>query len=152
MCIRTESCCKEWSDVDVNATYRVLGGSIPRLEGSRGTVLPLLCRAMRVWLKENEVRRALIIDTDRPSWVNHEAFYGCWMAAICLRLRWAREKWIRSLFRCLCMQFQVDAAVELAMKLRVCMDRDDSIIYVGFSFRSKRPYYGLVEARAPHER
>ena len=30
--------------------------------------------------------------------------------------------------------------------------RDDSIIYVGFSFRSMRSYYGLVEARAPHER
>ena len=74
------------------------------------------------------------------------------MVALCLRLRWAREKWIRSLFRCLCMQFQVDTAVELAMKLRVWMDRDDSKIYVGFSFRSKRPYYGLAEARAPHER
>ena len=74
------------------------------------------------------------------------------MVALCLRLRWAREKWIRSLFRCLCMQFQVDTAVELATKLRVCMDRDDSIIYVGFSFRSMRSYYGLVEAHAPHER
>ena len=50
------------------------------------------------------------------------------------------------------MQFQVDTAVALAMKLRVCINRDDSIIYVGFSFRSKRPYYGLVEARSPHER
>ena len=140
----------EWSDV--NAIYRTLGGSIPSLEGSWDTVWPLLCRAMHVWLKENEVQRALIIDTDRPSWVNHEAFYGCWMVTLCLRLRWAREKWIRSLFRCLCMQLQVDTAVELAMKLRVCMDRDDSIMHVGFSFRSKRPYYGLVEACAPHER
>ena len=50
------------------------------------------------------------------------------------------------------MQFQVDTAEELAVKLRVCMDRDDSIIYVGFSVRSKRPYYGLVEACAPHGR
>ena len=140
----------EWSDV--NAMYRILGGSMPSPEGSRGTVWPELCRAMHGWLKENEAQRALIVDTDRPSWVSHEAFYGYWMVALCLRLRWAREKWIRSLFRCLCMQFQVDTAVGLATKLRVCMDRDDSIIYVGFSFRSKRPYYGLVEARAPHER
>ena len=50
------------------------------------------------------------------------------------------------------MQFQVDTAVELAAKFRVCMDRDNSTIYVGFSFRSMRSYYGLVEARAPHER
>ena len=73
------------------------------------------------------------------------------MVALWLRLRWAHEKWIRSLFRCLCMKFQVDTAKELAVKLRVCMDRDDSILCVGFSFRSKRPYYGLVEAHAPHE-
>ena len=50
------------------------------------------------------------------------------------------------------MQFQVDTAEELAVKLRVYMDRDGSIIYLGFSFGSKRPYYGLVEAHAPHER
>ena len=101
---------------------------------------------MHGWLTENEAPRALIIDTDRPPWVSHEAFYGCWMFALCLRLRWAREKWIRSLFLCLCMQFQVDTTEDLAAKLRVCMDRDGSIIYVGFSFSSKRPYYGLVEA------
>ena len=79
----------EWPDV--NAMYRILGDSTPSLEGSRDTVWPLLCCAMHVWLKENEVQRALIIDTDRPPWVNHEAFYGCWMVARCLRLRWARE-------------------------------------------------------------
>ena len=121
---------------DVNATYRILGDSMPSLEGSRGTVWHEFCRAMHGWLKEYEARRARIIDTDRPSWVAHKAFYGYWMVA---------------LFRCLCMQFQVDFAEELAAKLRVCMDRDDSIIYIGFSFGSKRPYYGLVEARARHE-
>ena len=90
---------------------------MPSLEGSRDTVWPELCRAMHVWLKENEAPRALIVDTDRPSWGSPEAFYGYWMVALCLRLRWAREKWIRSLFRCLCMQFQVDTAEELATKL-----------------------------------
>ena len=48
--------------------------------------------------------------------------------------------------------FQVDTADELEVKLRVCMGRDDSIIHVGFSFGSKRPYYGLVEACTPHGR
>ena len=147
---RTRFSATEWSDV--NAMYRILVDSMPSLKGSRDTVWPLLCRAMQVWLKEYEVQRALIIDTDRPSWVNHEASYGYWMLALCLRLRWARERWIRALFRSLCMQFQVDTAEELAKKLRVCMTRDDSIIYVGFSFKSMRSYYGLVEARAPHER
>jgi hypothetical protein len=32
------------------------------------------------------------------------------------------------------------------------MEKDDSIVYVGFSFKSKRPYYGLVHNRAPHGR
>ena len=116
------------------------------------TVWPELRRAMHGRLKENEAQRALIIDTDRPPWVSHETFYGHWMIALCFRLRWAREKWIRSLFHSLRLQFQVDTAEELARKLRVCMDRDDSIIYVGFSFSSRRPYYGLVEARTSHKR
>ena len=50
------------------------------------------------------------------------------------------------------MQFQVDTAEELAAKLGVCMDCGDSMVYVGFVFRSKGPCYGLIEARAPHER
>ena len=32
------------------------------------------------------------------------------------------------------------------------MDRDDSVIYIGFSFHLKLPYYGLVEDHAPHKR
>ena len=97
---------------------------MPSLEESRDTVWPELCRAMHGWLKQT----ALIVDTDRPPWVSHEAFYGYWMVSLCLRLRWAREKWIRSLFRCLCMQFQVDTADELAVKFRVCMHIDDSML------------------------
>ena len=50
----------EWSDV--NAVYRILGGSMPSLEGSRDTVWPELCCAMHGWLKENEAQHALIID------------------------------------------------------------------------------------------
>ena len=80
----------QWSDV--NATRRILGGSMRSLEGSRDTVWLELCRAMHRWLKENEAQRALIVDIDRPSWVSHEAFYGYWMVALCLRLRWAQEK------------------------------------------------------------
>ena len=102
---------------------------MPSPQGSRGTVWPVLCRAMHGWLKEHEGQRALIIDTDRPSWVSHETFYGHWMIALCLRLRWAQVKWLRSLFHSLCLQFQVDTAKQLAGKLRVCMDRDDSVMF-----------------------
>ena len=95
----------EWSDV--NATYRILGGSMPSLEESRDTVWPEFRGAVHGWLKETEAQRALIVDTDKPLWVSHEAFFGYRMVALCLRLRWAREKWIRSLLRCLCMQFHL---------------------------------------------
>ena len=88
--------------------------------------------AMHVLLTGNKAQRAQITETDRPSWVYHETYYGYWMVALCLRLCWAREKWFRSLFRHLCMQFQVDTAVAWAEKLRICMDCDDSMIYIGF--------------------
>ena len=110
---------------------------MPSLEGARDTAWPELRRAMHDWLKEKVAQRALIIDTDRPPWVSHEAIYGRWMVAMCLRLRWAREKLISSLVRCLCVQFQVHTAEELAATLCVCMDRDDSVIYVGFRISSK---------------
>ena len=32
------------------------------------------------------------------------------------------------------------------------MEKDDSIVYVGFSFRTKRPFYGLVHNRKPQQR
>ena len=67
----------EWPDM--NATYRILGASMPSLEGSRDTVWPELCCAMHVWLKENEAhwQRALIIDTDRPSVTIVDISRGC---------------------------------------------------------------------------
>ena len=59
---RTRLITAEWSDV--NATYHILGGSMPSLEGSRDTAWPELCRAMHGWLKGYEARRARIINTD----------------------------------------------------------------------------------------
>ena len=77
----------KWSDM--NVMYHILGDSMPSLDGSQATVWSLLCHAMNGWLKENEVQHALLIDTDRLPWVNHEAFYGCWMVALFLHLCWA---------------------------------------------------------------
>ena len=110
----------KWYDIDT--MYHILGDSMTSPKGLGDTVWPLLCCAMHVWLKENEVQHALIVDAHRLPWVNHEAYYGYWMVALCLHLCWARERWISSLFCSLCMQVQVDIAVELATKLHVCMD------------------------------
>ena len=50
------------------------------------------------------------------------------------------------------MQFQVETAVGLSCATRACMEKDDSIVYVGFSFSVKRPYYGMVHNMEPHQR
>ena len=48
--------------------------------------------------------------------------------------------------------FQVETAVNLSCEIRACMEKDDSIVYVGFSFGVKRHYYGMVHNREPHQR
>ena len=67
-------------------------------------------------------------------------------------MRWAREVWVHAHFDRLCRQFHVETAVDLSCVLRACMEKNDSIVYVGFSFKAKRPYYGLVHNRKPQER
>ena len=36
--------------------------------------------------------------------------------------------------------------------LFACMERNDSIAYIGFNLKVKRAYYGMVHERRPHER
>ena len=96
--------------------------------------------------------RAEILHIERTSWKQHEEVYKQSMIGICLRLRWARETWARGIFWRLCDQFCVDTAVDLASALLVCMNRNDSIVYIGFNLQVNRAYYGMVHERAPHER
>ena len=58
-----------------------------------------------------------------PSWNiartrgrRHEEFYvqHTIMLEMCLRMRWARDTWVRMMFQSLCEQFYVDTAVDLA--------------------------------------
>ena len=66
-------------------------------------------------------------------------------------MRWAHEMWVRRTFWRLCNQFCVDTAVDLAQVLNICMERNESIVYIGFNLNVKRAYYGMVHERRPHE-
>ena len=50
---------------------------------------------------------------------------------------------MRGIFRRLCEQFCVVAAVDLANTLIACMERNDSVVYIGFNLKVKRAYYGI---------
>ena len=70
-----------------------------------------------------------------------------------LRVRFAREKWLRKLWRVLTVQWEIDSAVHLASvmtdKLFKKGSEPYSMIYLGFAMSTKAPYVGMVEARNP---
>ena len=70
-----------------------------------------------------------------------------------LRVRFAREKWLRKLWRVLTVQWEIDSAVQLASvmtdKLFKKGSEPYSMIYLGFAMSTKVPYVGMVEARNP---
>ena len=67
-------------------------------------------------------------------------------------MRWASDTWVRKHFERMCSQFQVETAVDLSCAIRTCMEKDDSIVYVGFNFGVRRPYCGMLHNRKPHQR
>ena len=96
---------------------------------------------------EFEGTRARVLRMERASWRQHERLYKGNLLGICLRMRWAREVWVRAHYDRLCIQVHVETAVDLSCVLRACMEKDDYIVHVGFSFILKRPYYGSVHNR-----
>ena len=113
---------------------------MPIVRMKRPAAWSAVCAALAKWMVEFEATRARVLRMERTSWRQHERLYKDNMLGICLRMRWAREVWVRAHFDRLCMQFHVETAVDLSCALRACMEKDDSIVYVGFSFASKRPY------------
>ena len=65
-------------------------------------------------------------------------------------MRWAREVWARAHFDRLCKQLCVETAVDLLCAPKAGIGKGDSIVYVGFNFGVRRPYYGMVHNREPH--
>ena len=105
---------------------------------------------------EFESTRAGMLRMERTSWRQHEQICKDGLLGVPLRMRWGRETWVRKHFERTCSQFQVETAVDLPFAIRACMEKDDSVVYVGFNFGVKRPYYGMVHsrdsAREPHQR
>ena len=104
---------------------------------------------MADWRSTLEWRRLEMLDVARSPWQAHHGLYQANLLGIVLSMRWSRKRWVRSWFNRLCSQYNCDTTVQLTDYLRTVMEREDSIIYVGFSFTSSRPYIGAVEARHP---
>ena len=134
---------------DIRAIVALLGHASPSLHDPRDVVWPRLCQAMDDWRSAFECRRKETLDGDRTPWVAHAKLYQAGLLGVLLSMRFTRHRWVRRWFWRLCNEWQCDTAVQLAASMRTQMDRDDSIIYVAFSFASSRPYIGAVEARYP---
>ena len=134
---------------DLHAMRAVLGPSFPSIDGPNHVVWPRLCEAMADWRSTLECRRLEMLDVARSPWKAHHGLYQANLLGIVLSMRWSRKRWVRSWFNRLCSQYNCDTAVQLTDYLRTVMEREDSIVYVGFSFTSSRPYIGAVEARHP---
>ena len=97
------------------------------------------------------------LDADRNDWKTHNQIYIKGLLGTLLRVRFAREQWLREHFELLCTQWGVHTAVELAEILTrtltsTSVEEHTSIIYIGMSIQVKRPYIGLVENRNPINR
>ena len=70
---------------------------------------------MDVWSEQLVLDRAAVLHAEQTRWKQHEEYYvhvqhnyyDIYMLGIWLRLRWARETWVRGIFRRLCEQFCV---------------------------------------------
>ena len=134
---------------DIRAIVALLGHASPSLLDPRDVVWPRLCQAMDDWRSAFECRRKETLDEDRTPWVAHAKLYQAGLLGVLLSMRFTRHRWVRRWFWRLRNEWQCDSAVQLAESLRIQMDRDDSIIYVAFSFASSRPYIGELEPRCP---
>ena len=125
---------------------------MPVVRMTQQAAWPALCNTLAEWMVRFETTQAGVLRMKRTCWRQHERLYKENLFGVCLQMRWATDVGVRAHFDRLCRQFQVETAVDLSCALRACMEKDDSVVYVGFSFRVKRPYYGLVHNRAPQKR
>ena len=136
--------------IDVQAAADILTHDImPIVRMTRTAARPSLCDTLAEWMVQFERARADLLRMEQTCWIQS-------LLGVCLRMRWAREvyMWVRAHFDRLCKQFHdiVETAGDLTCALKACMEKDDSIVYVGFNFSVRRPYYGMVHNREPHRR
>ena len=128
--------------IDVQAAADILThGIMPIVRMTRPAAWPVLCATLAEWMVHFERTRAGVRCMENPCPRRHEQLYKENLLGVCLlmHIRWAREVWVRAHFVRLCRQFRVRTAEDLASALRAGTGTENSIAYVGLSFRVKRP-------------
>ena len=133
---------------DVMAAQALLGDQAIRFTGERDVDWPALCRAVSLEFTKIVDSRRDLLHHDSPDFAQHARVYVGSILMLCIRMRWAREQWIRRIFMDLCIQHGVATAVELAMKLIPAMEGGSSLCYIGFSLSVKKVYLGTVLERS----
>ena len=108
-----------------------------------------LCDAMHAWLVQHEADRAALVRGDRRQWVAHRELVMKGTLGLCLAMRFSRKQWIRGHFQTLLKQHGVHTAVELAGRVALTHAQPASVVYIGFSYCTSRPYIGMVQSRDP---
>ena len=88
--------------VDVEAALLLLGAAPSLVRGKRWDVWPRLCSAMRQWHDGRVAARKDLLRDDQARWLKYtEATHRDLLGQL-LRLRFARERWLRATFTELC--------------------------------------------------
>ena len=100
--------------------------------------------------------REELLSGERCDWITHNRLYIESLPLLLLRLRFAREKWLRRVWRVLARQWGESSAARLAIHMTSSLFEKEcdpnSLIYLGFAMSTKRPYVGMVEGRNPMSR
>ena len=136
--------------MDLKAALTLLGDRAVNLRVSQPRLWLNMCAAMKVWLDRHECDRGALVLGDRRQWTAHREVVIKDTLGLCLAMRFTRRQWIRKHFYTLLRQYNVDTAVELASRIAMISTVPTSVVYLGFSFQTARPYIFLL-ALARHE-
>ena len=134
---------------DLKAALMLLGDRAVYLRCPQPRLWTRLCDAMHAWLRRHEGDRAALLHGDRRQWTTHREVVMKGTLGLCLAMRFSRKQWIRKHFLTLLKQYGVGTAVELARRIALTHAAPVSVVYIGFSFCTSRPYIGMVQDRDP---
>lgn len=133
---------------DIEAVVALLDGQLS-LHGPGNTVWLRLCAEMQAWLRAHEAKLARLLGGDRRQWKAHRELAMNGTLGLCLAMRFTRSRWVRGHFLTMLRQHRVHTAVDLARAMSLAQASPTSVVYLGFSFKSSRPYIGMVHSRDP---
>ena len=142
-------CCTPQPRTTAKAALTLLGDRAVNLRVPQPRLWPRLCSAMHAWLEKHEHDRGALVRGDRRQWTAHREVVMKDTLGLCLAMKFSRRQWIRRHFQTLLRQYSVGTAVELASRIAQTHAMPTSVVYIGFSFRTSRPYIGMVQDRDP---